>query len=120
MCTTAYRAVFPGLLQITNICKAAYHNRYPQAGESSTLRLDSSSLLIGGRLSLQIVSQCRKSLCLSDKLEVHKLTIDMRIALATEEGEYINKEFAVHLLDVGEGKIPYDRECGDFHMHIDE
>ena len=71
----------------------------------------------GGRP--QIVSQCLKSYYLWDKVEVHKLTINIHIALVTEE-QYTDREFAEYFLDVGEGKIPYDREHGDFHVHLNE
>uniref|UniRef100_A0A8C4NE54 ATP-dependent DNA helicase n=1 Tax=Eptatretus burgeri TaxID=7764 RepID=A0A8C4NE54_EPTBU len=68
---------------------------------------------------IDIVGRCFKSSYLWRKVQIFRLTVNMRIMQGAGE-EQDESDFAKFLLDLGEGKIPVNPEKGEFAIELRE
>jgi len=65
-----------------------------------------------------VVDACFKSSPLWQHVTVMKLTRNMRVAQSSQEGLEEDIDFAEHLLEIGEGRVPVDKSLGQFKVQL--
>ena len=65
-----------------------------------------------------VVDACFKSSPLWQHVTVMKLTRNMRVAQSSQEGFEEDIDFAEHLLEIGEGRVPVDKSLGQFKVQL--